>query len=182
MEEEEKKQRVALHTGKGSPVFKITNSIGVKQLYGIIRKNKWYNIGMPVPEHDFYKIIREINNLLAQELMEGHTVKFPCRMGKLELKKRPPVYKIKNGKVRTNQPVLWGKTLKLWMEDEEARKNKTVIKSTRDFIYTIDYRAYDSNYNNKTIYQFRVNREIVRTMFKNVEEGKVDTPWQKFMK
>lgn len=46
----------------GPRKHKINNSIGVYDLYKHIRKNKWFNIGKPVSEHDFYSIIRTVNN------------------------------------------------------------------------------------------------------------------------
>ena len=45
--------------------YKITNSIGVYDLYKLIRKNHWYDIGRPLKEHEFYAIIRKVNSLLA---------------------------------------------------------------------------------------------------------------------
>ena len=44
---------------------KITNSLGVYDAYKYIRKNKWLDIGRPLKEKEFYRIIREVNKLLA---------------------------------------------------------------------------------------------------------------------
>lgn len=60
---------------------KVTNSIGVYSAYKFIRKNKWLNIGRPLTEHEFYSIIRTVNNYLASSFIEGYTIKFPHRMG-----------------------------------------------------------------------------------------------------
>ena len=62
-------------------VHKINNSLGVYDIYKLIRKNKWLNIGRPLTEHEFYSIIRTVNNYLASSFIEGYTIKFPHRMG-----------------------------------------------------------------------------------------------------
>jgi hypothetical protein len=67
--------------------YKITNSIGVYDLYKKVRKNHWYDIGRPLKEHEFYTIIRSINKLLAENIVNGQIVVSPEQMGKLELRK-----------------------------------------------------------------------------------------------
>ena len=80
---EEFKNRVLKRSTKKQS--KIRDSIGVYDIYKHIRKNKWYDIGEPVTEHDFYAIIRGVNRLLAKELINGAIITFPYRMGCLML-------------------------------------------------------------------------------------------------
>lgn len=56
---------------------RINNSIGVYQAYKYIRKNKWFNIGRPLTEHEFYVIIRQVNKYLAEELLQGNDIILP---------------------------------------------------------------------------------------------------------
>lgn len=99
---------------------RITGSSGVYDSYKWIRKNKWLNIGRPVTEHQFYSIIRRINGYLADELSKGNDVTLPCNMGRLEIRKSIPRISIYNGSVKTNLPIDWDRTLKLWYEDKES--------------------------------------------------------------
>lgn len=71
----------------GPRKHKINNSFGVYDAYKFIRKNKWFDIGGPISEHDFYSIIRTINNQLAELLSCGHDITLPCQMGRLEVRK-----------------------------------------------------------------------------------------------
>lgn len=71
----------------GPRKHKINNSLGVYDIYKFIRKNKWLNIGAPVSEHNFYSIIRAVNNSLADLLSKGHDINLPCQMGRLEIRK-----------------------------------------------------------------------------------------------
>lgn len=104
----------------GPRKHKINNSFGVYDAYKFIRKNKWFDIGGPVSEHDFYSIIRTVNNQLADFLSKGHDVNLPCQMGRLEIRKYDAKITLQEGKIVTNLPIDWDKTLKLWSEDEEA--------------------------------------------------------------
>ena len=47
----------------GPRVHKVNNSYGVYDAYKYIRKNKWFDIGQPVTEHQFYSIIRRMNTV-----------------------------------------------------------------------------------------------------------------------
>ena len=109
-----------------SRVYRVNNSYGVYDAYKYIRKNKWFDIGQPVTEHQFYSIIRRMNNLLADTLIHGHDIELPCRMGTIEVRKYDARVSIEDGKVKTNLPIDWDRTLKLWSEDEEAYKEHSL--------------------------------------------------------
>lgn len=156
---------------------KVRNSFGVYDIYKLIRKNHWYNIGRPLTEHEFYTIIREVNKLFAIELANGREMVFPHRMGALELRKSEKGVSIVNGKVRVTYPVDWEETLRLWYEDEEARKNKTLLRNENKFVYHIKYNKYNAFYENKSFYQFSLNRFIKKALSRNIKSGKTDTLW-----
>ena len=63
--------------------FKATNSYTTYDIYKYIRKNKWYDIGKPITEHDFYLIIRTVNKLLSERLLKGKMITFPYKMGSI---------------------------------------------------------------------------------------------------
>ena len=158
---------------------KVRNSIGVYDVYKAIRKHHWYNIGRPVTEKEFYAIIRSVNKLLAAEIALGNTVKFPYKMGKLELRKYPVGVKIKDGKLKITYPVDWNETLKLWYRDAEAERQKILMRKENPFVYFIRYctEGNQCNYPNKNYYQFATNTFIKKALNKNINKGKVDTLW-----
>lgn len=49
-------------------------------------------------------------------------------MGRIELRKYDVRINLDGEKVKTNLPIDWDKTLKLWYEDEEAYKEKHLLK------------------------------------------------------
>lgn len=158
---------------------KVTNSFGAYDVYKLVRKHHWYNIGRPITEKEYYAIIRGVNDLLAEELKEGRTVIFPIRMGKLELRKFKVGAFISDGKLKITYPPDWTETLKLWYEDEEARKKKIILRQKNEYVYHIKYctKGNDANYNNKGFYQFTLNTFIKRALSKNIKQGKIDAIW-----
>lgn len=159
---------------KDSRVHRVNNSYGVYDVYKYIRKNKWFDIGQPITEHQFYYIIRNINNLLSDSLVQGHDIKLPCKMGTIEVRKYDAVISINNGKVKTNLPVDWDKTLKLWSEDEEAYKERTLIKMEEKEIFKVHYNRIRADYNNKSYYEFIVNRDLKKRLKRKIKNGNFD--------
>lgn len=163
--------------GKGRKAFKVTGSWGVYDAYKSIRKHKWYNIGRPLKEHEFYCIIRGINDLLAKNLAMGKQIKFPAKMGHLEIIKYRVGVRLTDGVLKVSYPVDWLETMRLWFEDKEAREKKTLLRDESDFTYRIRYNKYDANYNNHCFYEFVVNKFIRQALSANIDKGKIDTLW-----
>lgn len=169
--------RLNLQHARGPKKMRVTDSWGVYDAYKFIRKNKWYDIGRPLKEQEFYAIIRGVNDIMADEIALGKTVKFPCKMGCLELRKFEKGVKIVDGKLKVTYPIDWNETVKLWFEDEEAKKNKTLVRFKDKYIYKVRYDKYNATYDNKLFYQFTLNRFIKQALKENILNGKTDTVW-----
>lgn len=152
----------------------VKNSLGVYDAYKYIRKNKWFDIGKPVSEHDFYTIIRSVNNYLADEIVNGNDINLPYRLGRIELRKYSTYIKYSNGKIVNNLPIDWDRTLELWAEDSESFKNKTIIKAEEKEIFKVYYNKKNAEYNNKSFYEFKVNRDIKKRLKHKIKGGAVD--------
>ena len=157
--------------------YKITNSIGVYDIYKKVRKNHWYDIGRPLKEHEFYAIIRSINKLLAENIVNGETVVFPASMGKLELRKYPRGVSFMNGKLKNTYPIDWKSTNQLWAEDEEEHQQKTLLRYESPVVYHVRYCKEDATYENKMFYQFRLHQKVRKKLKENIVNGKTDTLW-----
>ena len=95
-------------------------------------------------------------------------------MGTIELRKRPVVYDIKSGKLKVSAPIDWDRTLKLWYEDEEAYKEKTLVKVEEKEIFKVYYNKQLADYSNQVFYEFNVNRELKKRLKQRIKEGKID--------
>lgn len=156
---------------------KVRGSWGVYDAYKAIRKENWFDIGKPLKEHEFYSIIRGVNELFAEELSQGREMVFPNRMGKLELRKIKKGVSIVDGKLKNTYPIAWHDTIKLWFEDEEARRNKTLLRNETEIVYHVKYNKYNANYENQCFYEFTLNRFIKQALKRNIDKGKIDTLW-----
>ena len=153
---------------------KVNNSLGVYDAYKWIRKNKWLDIGRPITEHEFYTIIRQVNNLLVENFLKGKDIVLPHRLGTIELRKYETKMSFNNGKLHTNLPIDWDRTLKLWAEDEEAYKEKMLVKVEEKEIFKVFYNKGKANYNNKSFYEFEVNRDLKRRLKQRIKDGLID--------
>ena len=152
----------------------VKNSIGVYDIYKHIRKNKWYDIGQPITEHQFYTIVRQVNNVLADNLLKGNDIVFPNKMGRLEVRKFEPIIRFDDNKLTVRLPIDWDKTLKLWSEDEEAYKERTLIKVEEKEVFKVYYNRIKANYENKSFYEFIVNRDLKRRLKQKIKNYNFD--------
>lgn len=152
----------------------VSGSLGVYDAYKYIRKNKWFDIGRSLSEHEFYTIIRQINSLLAEEFIKGHDIELPHKLGRIELRKFEKRISFRDGKVYTNLPIDWDRTLKLWAEDNDAYREKILVRMEEDEIFKVVYNKSKANYNNKSFYEFSVNRDLKKRLRQRIKEGLLD--------
>lgn len=157
-----------------SRLHKVKNSYGVYDGFKFYRKNRPKEHKYVLTESQYFSIIRKVNELLGEALINGADINLPHRLGRLEVRKYEAKITIDGEKVRTNLPIDWDRTLKLWYEDEESYKNKTLIKVEEKEIFKVYYNKNIADYTNKTFYQFDINRELKRRLKQNIKEGKID--------
>lgn len=153
---------------------KISNSIGVYDVYKFIRKNKWMKIGQRISEHDFYTIIRTINKSHADQLCQGNDIILPYRMGTLELRKRNSTTRIQDNKLIVTKPIDWQSTLKLWHEDIECKKDKVLVRQHQNEVFRVRYSKKNAIYNNKAFFSFRPTREIKVRLKEQIINNNID--------
>lgn len=163
-----------LKIGVKGHLHKIRNSVGIHDIYKMLRKNKWLNIGRPLTEHEFYTIIRQVNNNIADNIKKGNTIELPSFMGTFETIKYKSSIKFVNGRLKTNLPIDWNRTLKLWENDKEAFRNKTVLRYELNYIYKLRYNPYKARFINKTVFQFKFMRTVRQGISKEIQKGKMD--------
>lgn len=95
-------------------------------------------------------------------------------MGLLELRKRIPSITLENGKIKTNLPVDWDKTLKLWASDIQAYNNKTLVRHESKEVFKVYYNKTKAIYNNKHFYTFTLNRDLKLALKEKVRNNEID--------
>ena len=139
---------------------KITGSLGVYDAFKWYRKNRPKDRKYVLKESQYYTIIRRVNEALRDEFIISGDLLLPCKLGKLEIRKYPTIITTEGDKIKTNLPIDWYTTLKLWYEDEECKKNKTLVRTNVPEVFRIHYNKVRATYNNKSFYQFSANREL----------------------
>ena len=160
MEEEEFK--TIIKKAKGPHNHKVKNSLGVYDAYKYYRKIRPKFKEYVLTESQYFAIVRRINEALREEFVNGDDLIFPYRMGVLEIRKYPAIITTEGKKIKTNLPIDWDATLKLWYEDEECRDSKTLVRVNVPELFKVYYNKYKATYNNKAFYQFSTNRELKR--------------------
>lgn len=154
---------------------KIRNSYGIYDGFKFYRKNKPKGDKYILTESQYFMITRMVNNIISDELIKGNDIIFPNNMGRLELRKyNRKVSLDKDNKIKTNLPINWDKTLKLWYEDKESYSNKTLVRVESNEIFTVYYNKGKANYSNKSFYEFNVNRNLKQRLKNRIKVSKVD--------
>ena len=151
---------------------KIRNSFGVLHYYKYYVK-QCKELKRPyIHRLVYFKILRFIGDKLRDYLALGNEMLLPKKLGKIYLVKTDIKVWENNGKYYTNRGIDWNKTLRLWFEDEESRKNKEVIYCNSRVKYSFKYiRSYYVK--NLSYYLFEFNRKLKRTCAKNVKKYKI---------
>jgi hypothetical protein len=155
-------------------VHKVTNSYGSKDAFKYYRKIKPDNSKYVLTDCQYLHIIRSINDYLRDYLLEGKDVLLPERMGRLELRKITSKIKFENGKIKTNLPVDWAATLKLWYDNPMCKNKKQLVRQENTETFRVLYNRAKANYNNKSFYEFNTNRELKLGLKKNIKLNKID--------
>lgn len=162
---------------KAGHKHKVTGSWGVYDYYKYYRHNKPKDEKYVLDCGTYYKIIRMVNEAMADKLAKEHRIELPNRMGVLEFLKYPHKLKIVDGKVVTTRSVDWFATMKLWYEDPEAERKKILIRRENDEGTKAHYRKSNAVYNNRFFYEFEVHRTVKRKYKEFAEASGYGTPF-----
>lgn len=148
-----------------------TNSWTLQEIYRTFKRN---NKDCSISNKQYGSIIKSINKKYQMLLSLGYDIKLPCQMGRLEIRKAEAVFKKNGQKIVYTAPIDWYRTLRLWYEDEECRKNKTIVKSEEREIYKVYYNKQRAKYNNKMFFKFSTNRNLKLLLKDNIKHRKID--------
>lgn len=149
---------------------KVTKSLGVYDAYKYYRKTKPKGKEYILTESQYFHIIRSINEALRDNLLNGEDIMLPCRMGRLEIRKYVSTIRTDGKKIKTNLPIDWNATLKLWYEDPKCMEDKFLVRINVPEIFKVYYNKGLANYNNKSFYQFSANRELKKGLKHSIKE------------
>lgn len=156
---------------RGSKPHKITHCLGARDAWKWLRKNKWHRTdGKSVSQSLYSSIINSVNKVLIDQMLEGHEIELPMRMGSFYLASIPTKVMFKEGKLINNYRTDWIKTLNLWYKDKDAYTSHKTVKRIQNEIVCICWDKHKAIFNNKQFYMFRANRSLVKKVGKAFEQ------------
>lgn len=153
---------------------KVRNSWGVWNLAKEMQARGWKDVGKTMMPGTVMKVVRAVNDIVAEEIAKGEDVVLPYRMGRIELRKGWRGAWIADGKLKISYPVDWSRTLKLWMEDKEAERDRTLIRFDGDEMYRLIWNKSRAKFENKHFYKMKFNRFLRQRLSQNIKNGKAD--------
>ena len=153
---------------------KVSGSYGSKDAFHYYRKIKPNDSKYVLTDCQFLHIIRLINDDLRAFLIEGKDVTLPEQMGRLEVRKIANTIKFVNGKIKTNLPIDWNATLKLWYDNPVCKEHKQLVRQENTETFKVFYNKTKAKYNNKTFYEFDPNRLLKVNLKNNIKLNKID--------
>lgn len=124
----------------------------------------------------YLDIVGKFMLFLMDKVFEGFEVKLPAKMGSFYIVGRRVKPSIdENGEIKGVAPN-WAETKKLWDNNEEAKKSKTLVycfnERTNGIKYKLIWSRRNVNLVNKMIYSFRLSRTHKRRINELVTSGK----------
>lgn len=156
----------------GKKNFKVKDSYTLRTIYRSLRKER--QIPAIMTEQQFSMIIKEVHKAYIEHFLEGGDIIFPLHMGRIELKKYNTKVTFSEGKLKTNYPVDWQRTLKWWYEDSDAKEHKKLLRHEPKNVFSILYSKAKAKYPNKTFYKFTPARSFKRALREKINNNEID--------
>lgn len=151
---------------KRPATHEVRNSYGAWYYY---RKFKC-PYGQKISYQDFSAILKLMNTKLAEQLIETGDVVFPNEMGGLYVRVSERKLRLEDGKIK-GLAVSWAQTISLWLSDEEARENKTLVREENRTLAKVHFRRARARFLHKSIYTLTVCRRIRVSIYNRIHEG-----------
>lgn len=133
----------------------------------------------PVSYTKYSKVISDFNKLLVYNILNNYfEYRIPYLNMTLGVRKDKRTPKIKNGKLYINSPVDWKTTRELWSSDEDAFKNKIIVRflntHTSGYVFRIHCGKFNSTLYNKKYYKFKASRDFQRNLNLRIKDDTKD--------
>lgn len=153
---------------KKSGPHKIRNSIGAAVVFRHLQHTRWKEVGKALTCSQFCAIIHKMGDKIAEALCKGETIELPCQMGSIMVVKYESNVRMKNGKLRVYKSIDWGSTYKLWHEDEESFKKRTLVRYDDKDWFGFSYDKSKAKFKNKIFFKFKAVHSLKKMLNHNI--------------
>lgn len=162
-------------TVKAKEPKKIGKKKGSMDLYRhYVNTDKTKDGSFNIPYKLWSAILKDWSEFFFEELFNTGEFNLPFACGSFYVIKRSYKPKMINGELIYNAPVDWGRTMKLWYRDPEAKKNKVLVKIEPCTKYLIRFKMARKRQSspNKFYYSGVVSRSFKKKINQMAEEGR----------
>ena len=129
-----------------------------------------------ISKKDYKIIVLLFIQFMIDEIIKGEEVILPFKLGTFRIVGRQIKPKItEEGKIKGLSPN-WNRTMKLWKEDEFAKKEKRIVynfnEHTSGIIYKFIHSKKGTSLTNRGYYTFRLSRANKRKVHDAIISGK----------
>lgn len=156
----------------GRKEFKVSGSNTLRSIYRALHKER--SIPIDMTETQFSNIIKEVHKTYIEHFIKGSDIIFPYNMGRIELRKYHTKVEFIDGKLKTNYPINWKKTLQWWYEDATAKATKKLLRYEPKYVFRILYNKSRAKFNNKTFYKFTPARSLKKVLREKINNNEID--------
>jgi len=104
--------------------------------------------------------------------VDGEIIKLPCRMGEILVGRYTGGPRIdKDGNLKIGYAVDWNRTLELWHEDEEAERDKILLRHEIKEKAKVYLSKRSARFENQTYYKFKLVRILNNQIKNKLKEG-----------
>lgn len=142
-----------------------------RDIYRIVRGTSLRGLG--IKEKEFCSIVNNINNRIADTILQGDLVELPCSMGTIIPIEQETMYMNKHGKLVISRPTDWKATIKLWEEDPQAKADNIRIKHDVDKRFKIIYSKKEARFRNQYYVRFKPIKSLREKFINRAVEGEI---------
>lgn len=154
--------------------FKITNSYKSIDYYRYYKDWSKGKPGKNLNLSQFSAILQALGKSLANEYLRTGQIEFPYKMGAIVLYKVSRVPYLDDGKLKITGPVNWDATLELWYNDEEAEREKILVRHEKKEVFKTKYSMYGASHKNKSYYDFKIVRALQKKIGRLADDNELE--------
>lgn len=157
-------------------IHKNRRDYGIKDYYNYFKKN---NKDIDITRGEFNKIITEYNKAICDFIIEDNMIyQIPFVNLQFVIRKDKRKPRLIGSKLVNPTPIDWKTTKDLWARDEDAKKQKLLVRYRNSHTSGYVFRIYMKKFRCKTKYskfmKFRPNRVFQRNLAKRIKDESKD--------
>lgn len=134
------------------------------------------NVESPKDNKTYIAVANGFMQFIMEQVIEGHEVVLPARLGSLEIRGRRGTIKINPETGLRSLPPDWVRTRALWNSNPQAKAERKIVyclnEESSGLIYKVHWSKRNILVENKRLYSLRIARTPKRLISQSIKSGK----------